>query len=154
MQVFEIAPPGARPLWLIVPVLLLLVGVLIMLVFMTIGPFRARFEVSEAGLRLRGDLYGRSIPAAVLRVAAARRVDLDGADRDLRPRWRTFGTGLPGYQSGWFRLRNGEKALLYLSDRSKAVFVPTDAGYSLLLSPDRPEEFLSALRKLEGRRGP
>ena len=58
---------------------------------------------------------------------------------------RTWGTGLPGYQSGWFRLRNGERALVYLTDRRKAVYVPTALGYSLLLSPDDPGAFLSAL---------
>lgn len=59
-----------------------------------------------------------------------------------------MGTGLPGYQSGWFRLANGERALLYLTDRSKAVHVPTTLGYSLLLSPDDPDAFLSALKAL------
>jgi hypothetical protein len=67
---------------------------------------------------------------------------------DLAPKWRTMGTGLPGYQAGWFRLKNGEKALLYLSDRSRAVYVPTTAGYSLLLSPADPDRFLSAVRAI------
>jgi hypothetical protein len=56
-----------------------------------------------------------------------------------------MGTGLPGYQSGWFRLANGESALVYLTDRSKAVHIPTTLGYSLLLSPDDPDGFLAAL---------
>jgi hypothetical protein len=55
---------------------------------------------------------------------------------------------MPGYQSGWFRLKNGEKALLYLTDRSRAVYVPTTAGYSVLLSPDDPDGFLKALTAL------
>ena len=59
-----------------------------------------------------------------------------------------MGTGLPGYQAGWFRLRNGEKALLYLTDRARAVYIPTTAGYSLLLSPADPDGFLSQLRSL------
>ena len=62
--------------------------------------------------------------------------------------WRRMGTGLPGYQAGWFRLRNGEKALLYLTDRARAVYIPTTAGYSLLLSPADPDGFLSQLRSL------
>jgi hypothetical protein len=57
-----------------------------------------------------------------------------------------MGTGLPGYRSGWFRLRNGEKALLYLTDTSRAVYVPTTAGYGVLLSPQNPDEFVAALR--------
>ena len=68
-----------------------------------------------------------------------------GASPELLPARRTMGTGLPGYQSGWFRLKNGEKALLYLTDRTKAVYVPTTEGYGLLLSPDDPDGFLGAL---------
>ena len=57
-----------------------------------------------------------------------------------------MGTGLPGYQSGWFRLRNGERALLYLTDRTRAVYVPTTAGFSVLLSPAEPDRFIAALQ--------
>jgi hypothetical protein len=59
-----------------------------------------------------------------------------------------MGTGLPGYQAGWFRLRNGEKALVYLTDRRRAVYVPTTAGYDVLLSPEDPDGFLRALASL------
>jgi hypothetical protein len=62
-----------------------------------------------------------------------------------------MGTGLPGYQAGWFRLANGETALLYLTDRAKAVYVPTTNGYALILSPDNPERFMAALREMRGR---
>jgi hypothetical protein len=82
-------------------------------------------------------------------VDLARRVDL-GSQVELRPKWRRMGTGLPGYQAGWFRLRNGEKALLYLTDRTRAVYIPTTAGYSLLLSPADPDRFLSQLRSVLG----
>jgi hypothetical protein len=84
------------------------------------------------------------IPASQLRTAEAVRVDF-AASPELRPRRRTMGTGLPGYQSGWFRLHNGERALLYLTDRTRAVHVPTTEGYSLLLSPAEPDAFLAAL---------
>jgi hypothetical protein len=56
-----------------------------------------------------------------------------------------MGTGLPGYRAGWFRLRNGEKALLYLTDANRAVYIPTTAGYGVLFSPVDPEAFLAAL---------
>jgi hypothetical protein len=46
------------------------------------------------------------------------------------------------------RLRNGEKALLYLTDRSRAVYVPTHDGYSVLLSPADPDAFLAALASM------
>ena len=56
-----------------------------------------------------------------------------------------MGTSLSGYQSGWFRLRNGDRALLYLTDRQKAVYVSTTQGYGVLLSPSETEQFVAAL---------
>lgn len=145
MAEFPIAPATSRYLWFFVPVLVIMLGALLVLTISVRGGRASRFEVTTEGLRLRGDLYGRLIPRSQLRVDEARRVDLL-REPDLRPSWRTLGTGLPGYQGGWFRLRNGEKALLYLTDRTKAVYVPTTNGYSVLLSPSEPDAFLDALR--------
>ena len=150
MQEFLIAPTAGRAMWL----LMLVPGVVICLVVGLFGAAvlssrGARFEISPAGLRLRGDLYGRLIPVEQLRGASASRIDFSTMP-ELRPARRTFGTGLPGYRSGWFRLRNGESALLYLTDDSRAVYVPTTAGYSVVLSPREPDQFLAALRVAAG----
>ena len=58
-----------------------------------------------------------------------------------------MGTSLPGYRAGWFRLRNGEKALLYVTDPAKAVYVPTQLDYSVIVTPQDPEGFLSAIHR-------
>jgi hypothetical protein len=113
------------------------------------GAWSSTFTITPAGLQLRGDWYGRTIPLEQLQVGAAQRVDLR-ANPSLLPRVRTWGTAWPGYQAGWFRLRNGERALVYLTDRSRAVYVPTTAGYSLLLSPEDPDAFLASLRAARG----
>ncbi|HEY8536155.1 MAG TPA: PH domain-containing protein [Vicinamibacterales bacterium] len=146
MQEFPIAEGSVRGIWLLAAVMALASGTVTAL-FATsaVAARTARFEVSPEGLRLRGDLYGRLIPAAELRVDEARRVDLN-ATPGLIPRTGARGMTLPGYQAGWFRLKNGEKALFYVTDRSRAVCVPTTAGYSVVVSPADPEGFLEALR--------
>ena len=149
MNVFPIAPAESRYLWFLIPVVVVLLGSVALLVTSVRGAHASRFEIQTDGLRLEGDLYGRLVPRSQLHVSLARRVDL-GREEGLRPRWRRMGTGLPGYQAGWFRLRNGEKALLYLTDRTRAVYIPTTAGYSLLLSPADPDRFLSQLRSVLG----
>jgi hypothetical protein len=58
---------------------------------------------------------------------------------------------LPGYHAGWFWLRNGDKALLYLTDRSKAVYVQTTEGYGVMVSPSEPEKFVAALNRIATR---
>jgi hypothetical protein len=146
METFPIVPGTSRGLWLFLAVILVVLMVAGTMMIATVrGARHSRFELSDAGLRLRGDLYGRLIPAAELRGGAARIVDL-GATDELQPRLRTMGTALPGYRAGWFRLRNGEKALLYVTDTRQAVYLPTRRGYSLLLSPQQPERFLERLR--------
>lgn len=146
---FDIAPAGYRPFLLLAPIAVLIIGICVLLVATLGGARGASFEVAEGGLRLRGDFYGRFIPARELLVDSARRVDFD-TEPGLAPRGRTWGTGLPGYQAGWFRLEDGSKALLYLTDRQRAVFVPTTRGHGLLLSPKDPDGFLAALRSVRG----
>jgi hypothetical protein len=128
-------------------VLVVLVATAAVVVLSIRGSRTATFELSSSGLRLRGDLYGRKVPASELRGGAARLVDLK-VERALSPRNKTIGTALPGYRAGWFRLRNGEKGLLYVTDPHRVVYIPTRAGYSLLLSVDRPGEFVERLRAI------
>jgi len=148
MQTFPIAPANLRMLWMFVP----LAGIPPLITAIVVGAVvsglkHGRFELSSEGLRLRGDFYGRTIAASDLRGGAARRVDLN-TETNLEPVRKTMGTGLPGYRAGWFRLANGEKALLYLTDRTKAVYVPTRLDYAVLVSPNDPDGFLQAVRTI------
>lgn len=146
METFPIVPGSSRGVWIFVALIFVILGIAMCLLFVTArGATTSRFELSDAGLRLRGDLYGRMIPASALRGGASRIVDL-ATTHELQPRWRTMGTAFPRYRAGWFRLRSGEKALLYLTDSRRAVYVPTTRGYSLLLSPQQPERFVERLR--------
>ena len=143
-EVFEIASSNAR--WGFVA--LGLIPVLIGLGLIASGLNMPKLEITDAGLQLSGELYGRFIPTSELNLEQSRLVNVN-QERNLEPTLRTFGTGLPGYSTGWFRLRNGEKALLYLTDRSHAVYVPTTAGYAVLVSPKDPARFLAQLQKLK-----
>jgi PH (Pleckstrin Homology) domain-containing protein len=148
-ETFPIVPGQARTLWIALLIALILVGAGATLYLSLRGRSSARFEVSPAGLRLRGDLYGRLVPANALRLDAARAVDLR-LETSLTPAVRTMGTALPGYRAGWFRLRDGEKALCYLTDNTRVAYVPTTAGYAVLVSVENPSLFLQSLRRLAG----
>jgi hypothetical protein len=146
VESFPIAPASSRSLWFFIPIAMIMLAAAAMLILAALGPRRARYELSSGGIALRGDIYGRRlIPAADLRGGSARIIDLE-RERDFAPKWRTMGTGLPGYKAGWFRLRNGEKALVSLTETHRAVYVPTREGFALLLSPAEPERFLKALQ--------
>ncbi len=64
----------------------------------------------------------------------------------LRPTTRTFGTGLPGYSLGWFRLKNGAEAFLAVSRRGDAVVIRLRDGRYVILAPSDMEGFKEALR--------
>lgn len=122
-------------------------GIILLLGSFAYASRHVKFEVSPEGLAIRGDLYGRRLPAASLLKEEARPVDLT-ADPNYRPVWRTNGAGLPGYGSGWFQLSNGDKALIFVTDKRRVVYLPTREGYSLLLSVPEPEKFLEALQQM------
>lgn len=146
-QVFTIVPGSNGPYWMVAGIavfLLLMVG---LFAWFAYSSRNVRFEVSNEGLRIGGGMYGRTIPASSLVVDGAKVLDLR-RDCDYQLRWRTNGAGLPGYQAGWFKLRNGEKSLCFVTDTSRIVYVPTTEGYSVLVSVARPEEFRSTLVSL------
>jgi hypothetical protein len=111
------------------------------------------FEVTSAGLRIAGDIYGRAIPIESLDLSLARVTDLN-QDSEHRLKWRTNGAGLPGYASGWFKLQNGEKALVFVTDRRRVLYVPTAEGYSVLMSAADPDGLLQTLHKARLERTP
>lgn len=149
MDTFPIIPAPGRAFVAIAVLSALLLALLIMFAYMAYSSRSARFEVSEQGLRIRGAAYGRAIPMEHLIVEEARAVDLE-EEHGLQPSLRTNGIGLPGYRAGWFRLNRGERALLFVTDRSRVVHIPTRDGYSVMLSVERPEDFVASLQRAAG----
>jgi hypothetical protein len=149
-DIFPMIPASSRAFWVPAGIGLLMVGILGLFIYIAYSSRNVRFEVSEGGLAIRGGLYGRTVAAESLILDQAQPLDLRGSG-DHAPRTRTNGIGMPGYLAGWFRLRNREKALLFVTDRSSVVHIPTTEGYSLLLSVADPEVFLGALRRACGR---
>jgi len=146
MDVFAIAPASSKPLWFIAVICVILGSVLMAMAYTAYSSRNSRVEIDTDRIRLVGDFWGREIPFELIDMSGARVLNLD-RKADLAPRHRTFGTGLPGYASGWFKLRNGEKALAYLSRWTDIVYVPTTDGYSLLLSVEHPHSFLDTLQR-------
>jgi Bacterial PH domain len=138
----KIGPPGVIAL----PVLVLVGAVL---AYSGASSRRVQFEVSPEGLRIRRSLFGRFIPRDELLLGGARPADLV-QEKDLRPFLRTFGAGLVGYSEGWFLLRNREKALAFLTDRTRVALLPTRTGYNVMLSVEDPRAFLQTAARVWG----
>lgn len=144
--VFPMIPAASKSLWFFGIIGLILVSVMLMLSWVAWSMQHARFTVSNEGLRLQGDLYGRLIPLKSLKLDEAVVINLN-LDKDHQPKWRTMGTGLPGYAVGWFKLRNGAKALLYVTDRTRVARIPTTDGYTVMLSVSDPAALINTLKR-------
>lgn len=145
-ETFRMIPAGNGMLWLLGVVAVLLVGVLALLGWMAASSKRVELLVEPGALVIRGGPYGRRLPLADLDLERARAVDLT-AERELQARWKTNGAALPGLQQGWFRLRDKGKALLFVTDRTRVLHVPTTEGWALQVSVEDPGALLAALRK-------
>ena len=144
--VFPMIPAASRSLWFFAIISLILVGVLLLMVWLAWSMQHVRFTVSNEGLRLQGDLYGRLIPIKSLKLDEAVVTNLN-TDKEHQPKWRTMGTALPGYAAGWFKLRNGEKALLFVTDKTRVARIPTTEGYTVMLSVNEPAALIDSLRQ-------
>jgi len=149
-QIFHIVPAATGTFVTIWAILLIMLGLAAIFSWFAYAARNVRFEVSEAGLRISGGMYGRMIPKTEI-VRGARAVDLK-TDRNLAFGMRTNGVGLPGYQAGWFRLQNGEKALAFVTDKQRVTYFRTTAGYSVLLSTDQPQQLAAAIDSIAGAR--
>jgi hypothetical protein len=135
-----------QAIYAILPTTLIVAGVLAALAWKM---NRITFEISERGLEVHEPVCGKFISRELLDLDRARIVDLR-SEEELRPKFKLIGTAVPGYGAGWFKLKNGEKALVFVSSESDVVHLPTRDGYSVLLSAEDNRGLLAALREGRG----
>ena len=142
-QVFEVPDAGSNTL---LTLLLLLPALLLALLTVVFWPRPLRLQVTSHELKVSGSVYGRTLARSDLELGNARVVDLR-REPTLTPVLRTNGVGLTNYQVGWFRLRNGQRALCFLTRRESVLYLPTKKNFVLLLSTSDPDQLLAALAK-------
>lgn len=113
------------------------------------GGFFSSINVSDDGLSINIPMYGRDFSWRQIQAKQARVIDLNHQG-PLRPDWRTNGLGLPGYQLGWFKLTNQQRALVALSQRENVLMVPTTEDYLLLISLDQANEAAALIQQMGG----
>lgn len=108
---------------------------------------RARATVEGADLVMQTGVGKKRVPLSHLRRHGVEIVDLT-RHPELRPRLRFWGASMPGLSTGWFRLRNGEKAVCLLTDRRRVSYLRSDAdNLSLLLSLQNPGTLKALLER-------
>lgn len=130
--------PTTELLWLLPA--LIVAGPLLLLVMR-----RRQVTFDGAALVVRATLHTTRIAVSNIDLDAARIVDLS-ADKELRPMLRTFGFGMPGFRIGHYRLRSGKRGFLLLTATDHVLVLPEHSGRVILLSLERPQALLDALR--------
>ena len=145
IAIFASVMPGKQtlpgPPWLVVPAMIALV-VLAPLVMLK----RRRVLLQDGQLVVQATFYTRKLPLGALDLDGARVVDL-GEHTDYKPLLKTNGYALPGFAAGHYRLRNRAKAFCLLTDQERVLVLPQRDGAYLLLSPEKPQAMLDALRQ-------
>lgn len=108
---------------------------------------RHRLVLADGSLEVATSFYRRKLALAELRLDEARVIDLD-EHTGFKPMFKTNGASMPGFRSGWFRLCNRDKALVATAAGKRVVWIPTRAGYGLLLQPRNPQALLDELKKM------
>ncbi len=133
---------GVLPALLIIPLVLGL---------MLLAMARRSVQLRDGVLDVRAAMYRKRVAVAELDLQRARVVDLQ-EHTELRPVFKTNGIFLPGYHAGHWRLREKlGKAFCLLTDRRRVLWLPAhDGATQLLLSLERPQALLDALRAVRG----
>ena len=169
----EVAPaPAWRLLWLWIPLLLvagLMVGtaldapershteLMITLPFLAVlaavltwAYSRRRIVLHEDSLEVLSTFYRKRVPVSAMRLEEARIVDFAEHGR-YKPSIKTNGYGVPGFQSGHYRMADRSKAFCLITDSSRVLYLPLRDGSALVISPERPRVLLDALQALAAR---
>ncbi|MDR0382934.1 MAG: PH domain-containing protein [Spirochaetaceae bacterium] len=120
---------------------LLIGGITVGIIFAMKG---TTIAIKDGEVVIKTFLYGKKIPIENIDVDGIRAVNLN-LDKEYNVSIRTNGIGLPNFLSGWAKLNNGNKALVYLTDRNNVLLMPTKK-YTLLFSMETPDEFIEKIK--------
>ena len=124
---------------IIIPLIILTVGIISSMRNTTIS-------LTENEIIIKSMFYGRKIPLENIMINGIKKINLE-EDTEYNISVRTNGTSIPGFKSGWMRLKNGEKALTFLTDKNSVVLIPVK-DYLLLFSMDNIDEFISKIKEI------
>lgn len=107
---------------------------------------RAGVYVDQGELIVKPGIGSKRIALSALRAHGLSVVNLSER-AELKPLLKLWGTSLPGFTGGRFRLRNGDRAICLLLDRTRVSYLRADDGTAVLLSLRDPEQLRGLLQR-------
>ena len=105
--------------------------------------FAAMNSSNCAGVRVSASLLALGLMAFKSKEAAI--LDLD-EHTEYKPMLQLGGFSLPGFSAGHYLLRNRNRAFCLLTARRNVLLLPQRDGKLILVSPEKPQALLDALR--------
>ncbi len=151
IETYELVAPPSGARWLLWGVAALLVVAAALVVASLAGGSRPSVVLEAGRLEVGSGPFAHHVALSDVIGDDVRRVNLQD-EPELALGWRTWGTALPGFRSGWFRLKQGGRAWVHFRDPSRVVVVPTRADHVLLLEPLEPAALVARLRSARNAR--
>ena len=134
-----------------VPVIIalaILVSLIILIIILTFGLIdsikNTTFTLTGRELIIKSFFYGKKIPIENILIDEIKAVNLNET-QEYAVAHRINGMYLPNVLLGWMRLKSGQKALTYITDKNSVVVVPTKE-YVILFSMNNTEEFIEKIK--------
>jgi hypothetical protein len=138
---------GFLPVFMVVLILVIVIPLTILTIGIMSSLKNTTLTLTEEELIIKSAFYGRKIPLENIMIDGIKAISLD-EDTDYDLAMRTNGTALSQYKSGWFRLKNHEKALVFITDKNSVALIPTK-DFLLLFSMDNIDEFINKIKTLK-----
>lgn len=117
--------------------------------YVFIKSWHSDVQVSKSQLVFNVPLYSKAFPIDHMSLSQIQQLDLTKSN-DIRLSHRNNGIGLPGFQLGYYKLKQQyqgiDNALIFVTDSKKVIAVPTKHNVLLLFSVDDPDKVLAELR--------
>jgi hypothetical protein len=131
---------GTSTAILIVPAILI-VGFL----YFWFGLTSSKLELRDSSLDFKAVFYGKRVDINDVDLDNVKL--LDYTEKQNLPSYRTNGISLFGVNWGWFKLKNGRKSLMFVTDIKKAVLIPTNLDFDIIISTKEPEKLITAIAR-------
>ena len=128
-------------------IIIVMAAIIIPLVFLTFGIIdsmrNTTLALTENELIIKSLFYGRKVPIENIFIDEIKQIDLD-VNTEYAATLRLNGIFVPQFRSGWMRLKNKEKALVFITDKNNVVLIPTKE-YLILFSMSNIDEFINKI---------
>ena len=132
------------PIIIFIVLIIVLIGLIIGFIF---SMKYTNILIKNNDVIIKAFLYGRKISIDDIFINEIQTINLN-QNNEYNISFRTNGIGLPNFHFGWMKLKNGKKALVFLTNRENVLLMPTK-NFVVLFSMQKTEEFIQKITEIK-----